>query len=289
MESYVPNRELKKPKRPSTISPSSSRTFPSKQDEAIAKRNRRRRPPPPPSVLTTAEKAAALSRTILNDPSMSKQLLLHMAIVRENPRNPGTDPPMGTVIPHGFFWGSYPSLEQILRAHMKEYYDLSTNKRQSRAQQEFNNKLVKLVREEANERGWKFDEKDFDNDRKIRDRIRCFFKTHIQNSKKRLRTMLKNPTKRANAKALVKHMALMDEESKCVKSMESIGDLKEEKQSEQVVEESGDDVEIEADDEEEYAQDPNKIEFNETHDAAQQVLALGFVQLSQDSQVGTRV
>lgn len=268
-------------------------------------KRRRKRAPPPTSILSTAEKAASLSRAILDDPAKSKQLLLRMALVRENPRTPRTDPPSGTVITHGFFWGSYPSLENILRTHMKEYYDLSTNKRQSRDQQMFNNKLVALVREKAKSMGWEFN-KEFGNERKVRDRIRCFFKTHIQNSKKRLRTMLKNPTKRANAKALVNHMDLMDEKSlesddftvhiiknKPTKSSSS-HDGNSEEENIKKEDQCKEDFNCEEKKEEEVGdvsqEGMSNIQVDsedmDAHDAAQQVLALGFARLSQDTQVG---
>jgi len=157
-----------------------------------------------------ATRAASLAAQTISSPEVAKQLLLSMALVRTNPRSqPTTLPPRGTLIPHGFFWGQYPPLESVLRDHMREYYDLSTNKCQSRDQQAFNNKLVTLVRDEARKHEWDFDGSVFD-DKKIRDRIRCFFKTHIQNAKKRLKTMVKNPTKRANAKALAEHMDLIE-------------------------------------------------------------------------------
>jgi NADPH-dependent 2,4-dienoyl-CoA reductase/sulfur reductase-like enzyme len=72
---------------------------------------------------------------------------------------------------------------------------------------------VQQVKNEATKYGWEFDRKAFD-DKKIRDRIRCFFKTHIQNAKKRLKTMLRNPGKKANIKALAAHFHLIEEKNK---------------------------------------------------------------------------
>jgi len=138
----------------------------------------------------------------------NKRLLLHMALSQKESNvhfeNPGT-----CIISESFNWGDFPALENILRAHMREYYDLSTNKRQSKAQQNFNNKLVDLVRTEASNRGWVLDSETFDS-KKIRDRIRCFFKTRIQNAKKRLNTMLRNPQKKMNRETYAMYKQLFE-------------------------------------------------------------------------------
>ncbi len=157
-----------------------------------------------------AKRAAELVEQVRVNRKVEKQLLLSMALTRENPRTaPSSYPPKGTVILNGFYWGQFPPLEKVLRSYMEEYYELSIEKCQSRTQQAFNNKLVTLVKAEASKFGWSFDKGAFD-EKKIRDRIRCFFKTHIQNAKKRLKTMVRNPLKRANAKALAAHLDLIE-------------------------------------------------------------------------------
>lgn len=155
-----------------------------------------------------AQQAASLAAQAIASPEVSKQLLLSMVFVRTNPRSPpSTWPPKGSIIPEGFFWATYPPLETTLKRHMRRYYDLSVEKCQSKEQQAFNNDMVTIVRAEAYKFGWAFSTKF--SDKGLRDRVRCYFKTHIQNAKKRLRTMLMNPTKRANTKALINHLEMI--------------------------------------------------------------------------------
>lgn len=136
------------------------------------------------------------------------------------------------VIRDGFFWKDVPELEKVLQKHMMEYYYMSENRPQSKKQQQFNNRLVSLVYQEAIARGFVFDPASFSleghsplyfpstttsiecagnwvippgfNHKKLRDRIRCYYKTHVQNSKKRLGTLLKNPIKDRNRDILLR-------------------------------------------------------------------------------------
>lgn len=169
--------------------------------------------PPPSKRQVVAQRAAALAVRVSSDAELVKRLLLSMAVLRDNPRQsqvPLPSPPAGHFLEDGFFWAHYPPLEQILKDNMARYYALSIGKCQSPEQHIFNNTLVALVRQSVTAREWSFD-RIFMCDKVLRDRIRCYYKTHIQNAKKRLNTMLKNPTKKANASHLIQHWELIRE------------------------------------------------------------------------------
>lgn len=121
------------------------------------------------------DKNDPFDRILMNE-ELYQNLVLSMALQRQPKDASGeksVDPP-SPVIKEGFYWKEYPECEQILYDSMPAYYELSTQQRQSKHQQLFNNELVKNVRQVAADSGYKFDE--FFTDKKLRDRIRCFFK-----------------------------------------------------------------------------------------------------------------
>lgn len=122
----------------------------------------------------------------LEDETLHKKLILTMALQRpRQPKDPHPTKVPSRIIAEGFYWKEYPILEDVLYEHMEEYYEWSTRERQSKHQQAFNNALVEKVRNVGYAQGNQFDPVHF-TDKRLRDRIRCFYKTHLQNAKKRL-------------------------------------------------------------------------------------------------------
>lgn len=144
------------------------------------------------------------------DRDLQRRVILHMALQRNagdetgdglEEAMPPVSGPQKTVIEDGFYWKEFPVCEAVLFKHMAEYYGISSVQRQSRMQQSFNKMLVDEVRSAAEEANITFDPSF--TEKKLRDRIRCFYKTHLQNAKKRLVTLQKRPES-ANNQAIVR-------------------------------------------------------------------------------------
>jgi len=185
-----------------------------------------------------AKRAAEIVEHIDKNPKVKKQLLLSMTLTRENPRTmPETYPPKGTIIGKGFLWNTFPPLVQLMRDHMEEYYEYSIERCQSSLQQEFNNRLVQKIKETSKNYGWVFDEGELPL-KEIRDRIRNWYKSNISNATRRLKTMMKNPTRPMNAKALVAHLDMIVLHEETRKQLEMADEFMEDRGS-TIVKQSG--------------------------------------------------
>jgi len=131
-----------------------------------------------------AQQAAELASMALTDATVSKRLLLGMVLhnaTKERPQK-GAKLRRGHVLTEGFPFALYPPLEKILKENMGQYYQNSIENCQSVAQSNFTGSLVRAVRKEVNSRGWILPSSY--TDQVLRTRIRCYYKTHIQNAKK---------------------------------------------------------------------------------------------------------
>ena len=83
-----------------------------------------------------------------------------------------------------FSWKSFPELEIYLINHRKQYLECSNAMNYTKAQKNYNNELTQgLLKLAANE-GYVFEEFTF---AAVRDRIRCFYKSFVQATKKKKR------------------------------------------------------------------------------------------------------
>ncbi|GFH57389.1 hypothetical protein CTEN210_13865 [Chaetoceros tenuissimus] len=88
-----------------------------------------------------------------------------------------------TVLRRKCAWKNYPELEQFLIDNRDEYLKHSAMN-YTQEQKQYNNELTERLLEVANKHNYVFDPNDF-NFTAIRDRIRCYYKSYVQNCKKR--------------------------------------------------------------------------------------------------------
>jgi len=91
--------------------------------------------------------------------------------------------PIKTILRRKFSWKNYPELESFLIANREEYLRHSALN-YTIQQKQYNNRLTERLLELASRHGYVFDEDAF-TFVTVRDRIRCYYKSYVQSSKKR--------------------------------------------------------------------------------------------------------
>lgn len=84
-----------------------------------------------------------------------------------------------------FSWKSFPELETYLVDHRAEYLQFSSSLNYTKAQKIYNNKLTQGLLDLAASVGYTFEGFSF---AAVRDRIRCFYKSYVQATKKKKRS-----------------------------------------------------------------------------------------------------
>merc|ERR1719223_94910 len=88
-----------------------------------------------------------------------------------------------TILRRKCAWKNYPELEAFLIANRDEYLRHSAMN-YTVQQKQYNNRLTERLLEVATENGYVFDNEEF-SFVTVRDRIRCYFKSYVQSSRKR--------------------------------------------------------------------------------------------------------
>jgi len=82
-----------------------------------------------------------------------------------------------------FSWKQYPELEDYLLRNQEEYFEYSS-RNYTAEQRKYNNALTRGLLDLASSEGYVFEEFTFSM---VRDRIRCYYKSHSQSAKKKRR------------------------------------------------------------------------------------------------------
>ena len=125
---------------------------------------------------------------LAKDQALFQKVLLYLAL-EYAPTEERRDPDASLVIDEGFLWRNFPELENHLREQAPEFFSHSMGSRK-KSQFQYNSELTQQIRGIAYEHGYRF-AGSYQDDKSLRDRIRCYYKTIIQNTRKRLTTMQK--------------------------------------------------------------------------------------------------
>jgi len=90
--------------------------------------------------------------------------------------------PVKAVLQRKFSWKNYPALEAYLINNREEYLQYSSELNYTAEQKRYNNTLTQGLLDVAKEEGYLFDDFTF---AAIRDRIRCYYKSYVQATKKK--------------------------------------------------------------------------------------------------------
>ncbi|GKY94784.1 hypothetical protein MPSEU_000443500 [Mayamaea pseudoterrestris] len=134
--------------------------------------------------------ADVMEHILVDCPTATKEVYVRMVLGHAQPAK-RKNPPAG-VLDLSFQFNLYPPLEHIVLKNMARYYELSSNKNHFREQFAFNNLLCQHICQTAKDHKWIFPAEV--TTKQIRDRVRCYYKTLIQNAKKRMATMLRDRT-----------------------------------------------------------------------------------------------
>lgn len=122
-------------------------------------------------------------RTVIELPDTLKQV--ETLIGRPSPSKlVGTEVkgPVKAVLQRKFSWKNYPALEAYLVKHREEYLQYSSALNYTAEQKRYNNTLTQGLLDLAEEEGYLFEDFTF---AAIRDRIRCYYKSYVQATKKK--------------------------------------------------------------------------------------------------------
>lgn len=90
--------------------------------------------------------------------------------------------PVKAVLQRKFSWKNYPALEAYLVRNREEYLQYSSELNYTAEQKRYNNTLTQGLLDVAKEEGYLFEDFTF---AAIRDRIRCYYKSYVQATKKK--------------------------------------------------------------------------------------------------------